>query len=183
MTKRFSRKMLIAGAVSATLMLAGCGSSGDEDEPSGSDDHAHIDPLDPAALDADGTAVTAMQAILSWQPAVDESKSDALRRARPWLGGELATTVDNDSGAATGLRPDREWLAWQQAGDALTASCTKADSTPAAPEGMRTVVIDVSCLQTVLHTAGSSTPLAEQTWRTTVTRTDDGWRLTDFRYQ
>ncbi len=101
---RFSRKLLIAGAVSATLMLAGCGSSSDEDEPMGSDDHAHIDPLDPAHLDADGTAATAMQAILSWQPAVDGSKSDALRRARPWLGGDLAATVDNDSGAATGLR-------------------------------------------------------------------------------
>lgn len=183
MTMRFSTKLLIAGALSGTLVLAGCGSPRDEDEPSGSDDHAHIDPLDPTALDADGTAVTAMQAVLSWQPAVDASKSDALRRARPWLGGDLAATVDNDTTAATGLRPDREWLAWKQAGDALTASCTKADSTPPAPEGMRTVVIDVSCRQTVLHAAGSSTPLPAQTWRTTITRTDDGWRLSDFRYQ
>lgn len=176
-------KLLVAGIVSTAMVLAGCGSSSHDDEHTGSDDHVHIDPLDPQHLDADETATTAMQAILSWQPAVDESKSDALARARPWLGGDLAVTVDNDNAAAPGLRPDREWLAWQRAGDALTASCLKAESTPAAPKGMRTLVIDVSCRQTVLHAAGSSTPLAPQTWRTTITRTSDGWRLTEFRYQ
>lgn len=185
-TMRMSKKVVIAGLLAATAVLAGCGSSngnGGDGEHGGSDDHAHIDPYDPAHLDEVGTATTAMEAILSWQPAVDESKSDALRRARPWLAGDLAATVDNDNGGATGIRPDRDWSAWKESGDALTASCTKAESTPAAPEGMRTVVIDVSCRQTVLHAAGSSTNLAAQTWRTTITRTDDGWRLTDFRYQ
>ena len=38
-------------------------------------------------IDADQTAITAMQMILSWQPAVDESKTDALVRAKPYLGG------------------------------------------------------------------------------------------------
>ncbi|WP_430953211.1 hypothetical protein [Rhodococcus sp. 24CO] len=182
---RTPTKLLIAGLLTSTALLAGCSSSGDDSagEHGGSDDHVHIDPYDPAKLDATDTATTAMQVILSWQPAVDESKSDALRRARPWLGGDLATTVDNDNGGATGIRPDRDWAAWKESGDALTASCSKAESTPASPEGMRTVVIDVSCRQTVLHAAGSSTNLAAQTWRTTVTRIDDGWRLTDFRYQ
>ncbi|MBH5144235.1 hypothetical protein D6M20_02485 (plasmid) [Rhodococcus qingshengii] len=179
------KKLLIAGLIATTAVLAGCGSpGGDGDgEHTGSDDHVHIDPYDPAHLDEVGTATTAMQVILSWQPAVDESKSDALRRARPWLAGDLAATVDNDNGATTGIRPDRDWAAWKESGDALTATCTKAESTPAAPKGMRTVVIDVSCRQTVLHAAGSSTNLAAQTWRTSITRTDDGWRLTDFRYQ
>lgn len=180
------KKFLIGAVIATTAVLAGCGASsgdGGSGEHGGSDDHVHIDPYDPAHLDDVGTATTAMQVILSWQPAVDESKSDALRRARPWLGGDLAAIVDNDNGAATGIRPDREWAAWKESGDALTASCTKAESTPAAPEGMRTVVIDVSCRQTVLHAAGSSTNLAAQTWRTTITRTDDGWRLTDYRYQ
>lgn len=182
---RTSKKLLIAGLAVTTAVLAGCGSSGGDgdSERIGSDDHAHIDPYDPTHLDEVGTATTAMQVILSWQPAVDESKSDALRRARPWLGGNLLATVDNDNGGVTGVRPDRDWAAWKESGDALTASCTKAESTPAAPEGMRTVVIDVSCRQTVLHAAGSSTNLAGQTWRTTVTRTENGWRLTDFRYQ
>jgi len=48
---------------------------------------------------------------------------------------------------------------------------------------MRTLVIDVTCTQSVLHASGQSTRLTPQTWRTTVTRTDDGWRLTDYRYQ
>lgn len=179
---RISTKLLVAGILSTSLVLAGCGSSNDT-TPKGSDDHAVIDPLDPSELDANATAVTAMQAILSWQPAVDASKSDTLVRARPWLGGDLLATVDSDNGAASGVRPDSEWLAWKASGDALTASCVRADSTPAAPKGMRTVVVDVSCRQTVLHAAGSITNRSAETWRTTVTRTDAGWRLTDFRYQ
>ena len=179
---KLRRTLAVIATAAATLVLAGCGSS-DDTTPKGSDDHAVIDPLDPSELDANATAVTAMQAILSWQPAVDASKSDALVRARPWLGGDLLATVDSDDGAASGVRPDSEWLAWKASGDALTASCVRADSTPAAPKGMRTVVVDVSCRQTVLHATGSSTKKAAETWRTTVTRTDDGWRLTDFRYQ
>lgn len=181
-----ARTLLLASAVAAVMLIAGCGSPGTSSEGedrSGTDAGAHIDPLDPAHLDASATATTAMQVILSWQPAVDGSKSDALARARPWLGGDLADAVDETTGPAPTLRPDREWAAWKQAGDALTASCTEAESTPAAPEGMRTLVIDVDCRQTVLHASGSSTTLPTQTWRTTVTHTDDGWRLTGFRYQ
>lgn len=49
---------------------------------------------------------------------------------------------------------------------------------------MRTVVIDVICTQTVLHASGRSTRLTPpQLWRTTTVRTDDGWRLTDYRFQ
>ncbi|MFD4184050.1 hypothetical protein [Rhodococcus sp. NPDC058514] len=40
----------------------------------------------------------------------------------------------------------------------------------------------MTCTQTALHAAGSSTRLSPETWRTTVTRTDDGWRMTDYRY-
>lgn len=177
---RISAKVLIIGTVASTLLLTACGSDGPE-VPAGSDAHVHIDPTDPDQLDADAAASTAMQVVLSWQPAVDESKSDALRRARPWLGGDLATTVDTSSTTPSGVQPDRQWLAWKESGDALTARCTRAESTPAAPEGMRTVVVDVRCGQTVLHTSGSATPLPAQTWRTTVTQTDAGWRVTSFR--
>ncbi|MFD4268155.1 hypothetical protein [Rhodococcus sp. NPDC058481] len=180
---RISRTVAAVGALAAVAaVLAGCGSGGGGgDVHEGTDAHESINPLDPDTLDADETATTAMQAILSWQPAIDASKSDALRRARPWLGGELLATVQND-GAAPGVRPDREWTAWKNSGDALSALCVRDDSTPAAPKGMRTLVIDVTCTQTALHAAGSSTRLSPETWRTTVTRTDDGWRMTDYRY-
>jgi len=171
---------LAAAAVVIAATVSGCGT---DTPPRASDDHVRIDPLNPADLDADRTATTAMGAILSWQPVIDASKADALRRARPWLGGDLAATVDHDDGSPSGVAPDREWLAWKQSGDAVTASCTRAASTPAAPEAMRTLVIDVSCRQTVLHATGSTTPRPPQTWRTTVTRTDNGWRVTEFRYQ
>lgn len=180
---RFSRTLAAAGAL-VVVVPAGCGSSGDDAHvPEGSDAHAHIDPLSPETLDADAAAITAMQTILSWQPAVDTGKADALARARPWFGGALLHTVDQDPAAASGVRPDREWIAWDESGDALTASCVRADSTPAAPEGMRTLVIDVTCTQTVLHASGSSTRRPPETWRTVVTHTDGGWRLTDYRYQ
>lgn len=174
----------VALAAAAAIALAGCGSEGGNDSGglhTGTDDHAVIDPLSPQEIDADQTAITAMQTILSWQPAVDESKSDALVRAKPWLGGELLTTAEENKRAT--VRPDRDWQKWAAAKDALSASCVRSDTTPAAPAGMRTLVIDVTCRQTVLHATGQSTPRTPETWRTTVTRTDNGWRLTDFRYQ
>lgn len=168
----------------AAVTLAGCGSdtgTSDQHVHDGSDDHEVIEPLSPQQIDADQTAVTAMQMILSWQPAVDESKTDALIRATPWLGGDLRAVAED--GQRAEVRPDVDWQQWASSKDALTAACARSDSTPAAPSGMRTLVIDVTCTQSVLHASGQITRLTPQTWRTTVTRTDDGWRLTDYRYQ
>ena len=165
----------------ATIALAGCGSDSGEHPHDGGDEHVVIEPLSPQEIDADQTAITAMQMILSWQPAVDESKTDALVRAKPYLGGDLLAVVEDNTRAS--VRPDADWRQWAASKDALTATCTRSDSTPTAPAGMRTVVIDVTCAQTVLHATGQSTRLTPETWRTTVTRTDDGWRLTDYRFQ
>lgn len=165
----------------AAIALAGCGSDSQQVSHTGTDDHAAINPLSPQEIDADQTAITAMQMILSWQPAVDASKSDALVRAKPWLGGDLLAAAEE--GKSVSIRPDRDWQQWAAAKDALTANCARSDTTPAAPAGMRTVVIDVTCRQSVLHATGQSTPRTPETWRTTVTRTDAGWRLTDYRFQ
>lgn len=62
--------------------LAGCGrdtGTSDQHVHDGGDDHEVIEPLSPRQIDADQTAVTAMQMILSWQPAVDESKTALIR--------------------------------------------------------------------------------------------------------
>lgn len=164
----------------AAVTLTGCGSNG-EQEHTGRDDHQMIDPRSPQEIDADQTAITAMQMILSWQPAVDTSKSDALVRAQRYLGGDLLSVAESDTRAD--VRPDADWQQWASSKDALTATCARSDSTPAAPAGMRTLVIDVVCTQTVLHATGQSTRLTPEQWRTTVTRTDDGWRLTDYRFE
>lgn len=165
----------------AAIALAGCGSDSGDAPHTGTDDHAAINPLSPQEIDADQTAITAMQMILSWQPAIDASKGDALVRAKPWLGGDLLAAAEE--GKSVSIRPDRDWQQWAAAKDALTANCARSDTTPAAPAGMRTVVIDVTCRQSVLHATGQSTPRTPETWRATVTRTDDGWRLTDYRFQ
>jgi len=180
---RIARGTIAAVCTAAAIALAGCGSDTAEEHHTheGSDDHQMIEPLSPQQIDADDTAITAMQMILSWQPAIDESKTDALIRATPYLGGDLLAVAE--SGNRADVRPDADWQQWAAAKDAVTAVCAHSDTTPAAPAGMRTVVIDVICTQTVLHASGRSTRLAPQLWRTTTVRTDDGWRLTDYRFQ
>ncbi|WKK14694.1 hypothetical protein QYN14_26360 (plasmid) [Rhodococcus ruber] len=180
---RITRITIAAVYTAAAVALAGCGSDTPDDQhtPAGSDDHQVIEPLSPQQIDADQTAITAMGMILSWQPAVDESKTDALIRATAYLGGDLLAVAE--SGTRAEVRPDADWQQWAASKDAVAATCVRAASTPAAPAGMRTVVIDLTCTQTVLHASGRSTRLTPQLWRTTVTRTDDGWRLTDYRFQ
>lgn len=180
---RITRITVAAMCTAAAVALAGCGSDTTRDQHvhEGSDDHQVIEPLSPQQIDADQTAITAMQMILSWQPAIDESKADALIRATAYLGGDLLAIAE--SGTRAEVRPDADWQQWAASKDAVAATCVRADSTPAAPAGMRTLVIDVTCTQTVLHASGRSTRLTPQTWRTTTVRTDDGWRLTGYRYQ
>ncbi|MDO1481793.1 hypothetical protein [Rhodococcus ruber] len=180
---RITRITVAAVCTAAAVALAGCGSDTTDGQHvhEGSDDHQVIEPLSPQQIDADQTAITAMQMILSWQPAVDESKADALIRATAYLGGDLLAVAE--SGTRAEVRPDADWQQWAAAKDAVTAVCAHSDTTPEAPAGMRTVVIDVICTQTVLHAGGRSTRLTPQLWRTTTVRTDDGWRLTDYRYQ
>ncbi|WP_255029306.1 hypothetical protein [Rhodococcus sp. GA1] len=181
---RITRVTVAAVGTAAAVVLAGCGSDttdGQQHTHEGSDDHHVLEPLSPRQIDAEQTASTAMGMVLSWQPAIDESKTDALIRATAYLGGDLLAVAE--SGTRASVRPDADWQQWAAAKDAVAATCVRADSTPAAPKGMRTVVLDVTCTQTVLHASGRSTRLTPQTWRTTVTRTDDGWRLTDYRYQ
>jgi hypothetical protein len=190
MTRNASRKPAgtrvlasVAAAVGIAVIVAGCGSSPDPDPiPEGTDAHVQIDPLDPASLGPQQAAQTAMNAILSWQPAFDTSKTDALTRARPWLTVPLTETLDAPQTTAQ-LRPDREWEAWARSGDTLTATCTPAADTPASPEGMRTVIVDLDCRQRVLHAAGTSTLRPVETWRATVISTPGGWRLSDFRFR
>lgn len=181
---RIGRAPLASVCTAAAVALGGCGSSDPAGEPhthQGSDDHHATEPLSPQQIDADQTAITAMGMILSWQPAIDESKTDALIRATAYLGGDLLAAAE--SGTRADVRPDADWQQWAASNDAVSAVCAHSDSTPAAPTGMRTVVIDVICTQAVLHTSGRSTGLTPQLWRTTVTRTDHGWRLTDYRFQ
>lgn len=173
----------MAAALAVAVFVAGCGSSPDPDPvPEGTDAHVQIDPLDPASLGPKEAAGAAMNAILSWQPAFDTSKTDALVRARPWLTVPLTDTLDGPQTSAA-LRPDREWDAWAASGDTLTATCTPAADTPASPEGMRTVIVDLDCRQRVLHASGASTLRPVETWRTTIISTPGGWRLSDFRYR
>ncbi|WP_350247544.1 hypothetical protein RBB84_12110 [Rhodococcus sp. D-6] len=181
---QITRVTVAAVCTAAAVALTGCGSdttTGDQHVHQGSDAHEVIEPLSPQQIDADDTAITAMGMILSWQPAIDESKTDALIRATPYLGGDLLAVAE--SGSRADVRPDADWQQWAAAKDAVTAVCAHSDTTPVAPAGMRTVVIDVICTQTVLHASGRSTRLTPQLWRTTTVRTDDGWRLTDFRFQ
>ncbi|MCE5292025.1 MAG: hypothetical protein LLG14_22670 [Nocardiaceae bacterium] len=128
-------------------------------------------------------ATTAMGVILSWKPAKDSSSTDAFRRAQRWLGGELLEAARVTTTAESEVRPDPRWAVWRESRDVISAACIRSDSTPNAPAGMRTVVIDVTCTQNVLHSSGAITPLTPETWRVSVTKTEGGWLLTDYRFQ
>lgn len=177
------RRALAAGiTAAAVLAISGCGGSPDSDPiPEGTDAHVQIDPLDPASLDASGAATTAMNAILSWQPAVDDSKADALARARPWITTPLTDTLDAPQ-STTELRPDKEWDAWARSKDTLTATCWPTEGATTPPAGMRTVIVDLECRQRVLHADGTSTQRPVEPWRATVITTPNGWKVSDFRY-
>lgn len=178
------RRALAAGiTAAAVLAISGCeGSPDSEPIPEGTDAHVLIDPLDPAGLDAPGAATTAMNAILSWQPAVDDSMADALARARPWITTPLIDTLDAPQ-STTELRPDREWDAWAHSKDTVTATCWPVEAATAPPAGIRTVIVDLECRQRVLHADSSSTQLPVEPWRVTVVTTPDGWKLCQFRYR
>lgn len=68
---QITRVTVAAVCTAAAVAVAGCGNSGPAPEQHvhvGSDAHEVIEPLSPQQIDADDTAITAMQMILSWQP-------------------------------------------------------------------------------------------------------------------
>ena len=180
--QRVRRPVAAILAVLAALMvaLAGCGDNtnpaGPEPSPSTGHDHGHELP-DPATAGPDVVAVQALSMMFTWQPVTDPSSGAALRRAAPWLGGDLEAAASSPSTVAP-ERPDPRWASWRRSGDVVTATADVDGGH--IPDTPTTAVRLVTVRQQTLHAAGATTPLAPMRIEATCSRTDAGWRLTAF---
>ncbi|WP_051722144.1 MULTISPECIES: hypothetical protein [Actinomycetes] len=181
-TARPWRGLLAVAAVCAVaLLVAGCGSDHEQPAPApspvGHDAHDHL-PSAPTPQTAAASVVAsqALATMFTWQPVTEDDSRQALQRAAPWLGGTLAAGTPTSLGS-TG-QPDPRWASWRRRGDVVIAA---ADVGPArTPDTSSTAARSVTVRQHVLHTDGTSTPLAPTHIHATLTRTPTGWRLTDY---
>ncbi len=183
--RRPRRSVAAALAAAATLavMLAGC-STGDPGSspahaPSAGSDHGHAvsGPPDPATADPTVVAAQALSMMFTWQPVTDPSSGEAVRRAAPWLGGDLAAAASSTL-TATPERPDPSWESWRRSGDVVTATADVDDGH--IPDTTSTAQRLITVRQKTLHADGDTTPLTPMRVQATLTRTDHGWRLTDY---
>ncbi|MEU3475867.1 hypothetical protein [Rhodococcus sp. NPDC006774] len=174
---------VLAALAALTLILTGCGGDtspgAPEPSPSAGHDHDHELPgaPDPATAGPDVVAAQALSMMFTWQPVTDPSSGAALRRAAPWLGGDLATAATSTQTAGP-QRPDPRWASWRRSGDVVTATAdVDAGHIPDTPT---TAVRLVTVRQQTLHADGTTTPLTPMRIEATISHTDDGWRLTAF---
>ncbi|WP_207844004.1 hypothetical protein [Williamsia soli] len=178
--------VIAALAALLVILLAGCGGATGPDQPSpgpsAGHDHDHElpgapDAPDPATAGPDVVAAQALSMMFTWQPVTDPSSGAALRRAAPWLGGDLAAAASSTQ-TATPERPDSRWASWRRSGDVVTATAdVDAGHIPDTPT---TAVRLVTVRQQTLHSGGDTTPLTPMRIEATLSHTDTGWRLTVF---
>lgn len=174
---------VLAALAALVVVLAGCSDSSGPDEPtpgpSAGHDHGHELPgaPDPATAGPDVVAAHALSMMFTWQPVTDPSSGEALRRAAPWLGGDLAAAASSTQPAAL-ERPDPRWAAWRRNGDVVTA--TADVDAGHIPDTRTTAVRLVTVRQRTLHADGDTTPLSPMRIDATLSHTDSGWRLTAF---
>ena len=173
-------------AALAALLVAVAGCSGDTGPnepspgPSAGHDHDHELPgaPDPTTAGPDVVAAQALSMMFTWQPVTDPSSGAGLRRAAPWLGGDLAAAASSTLLTDTPERSDPRWAAWRRSGDVITATAdVDAGHIPDTPT---TAVRLVTVRQKTLHADGATTPLTPMRIEATCSRTDSGWRLTGF---
>lgn len=178
-----SAAAVLAALVALMVTVAGCsgdtGSNAPAPVPSAGHDHDHQLPgaPDPATAGPDVVAAQALSMMFTWQPVTDPSSGQALRRAAPWLGGDLAAAASSTQ-TATPERPDSRWASWRRSGDVVTATAdVDAGHIPDTPT---TTVRLVTVRQHTLHADGTTTPLTPMRIEATLSHTESGWRLTGF---
>jgi len=134
--------------------------------------------IDPTATDPAGVATSVMSGVYTWQPAVQDSPWEALHEQQAHLTGPMAT--------AAAARPDpqpqpmSEWSAWSRSSDIVTA-VTTVDGEPSTGTDKATVPVIIS--QTVQHTSGEITPYTTYTATVDLQRTDDTWKVSNYRLE
>ncbi|WP_278315008.1 hypothetical protein [Lolliginicoccus levis] len=181
-----SAAVAIAATGLCAIIAAGCATIPTSSGPSPAPSSAPAVPLStasgsaytsPAIASAADAAAIALSQVYTWQPMTEESRADALRRARDWLGGELLAAVEAGT-SESGVRDDGDWARWRAQEAVITA-----DARPiAAGEVLTDGVVEIEALvtQTVLPRIGEP----EQTTFRVLARmaeTGQGWRMIGYR--
>lgn len=117
-----SRIVLVMLAVLAVIGLAACGSGDDSDSGGpGDSGFTHPNGAGPVAGEMPDVSVReALSRIYTWQPAVEANSGEAMRKALPWLTGEMAQAARKPDDS--GMRPMRQWAQWKDEKSVITAS-------------------------------------------------------------
>nr|WP_255495047.1 hypothetical protein [Cryobacterium sp.]QJS06128.1 hypothetical protein [Cryobacterium sp.] len=140
--------------------------------------------IDPSATDPVGVATSVMSAVYTWQPAVQDSPWDALHAQRDNLTGPMATAAATPPDPAP--QPIPEWSAWARSGDIVTAvaqpdTSVYTDGTAAEMDGDTQATVAVTIDRVVQHRSGETTPFTGYTGAVDLERTDDGWKVANYR--
>ena len=171
------RHLLVVLAIVLIAALAGCFGSDDTAEPAhGHDDHGEHYSSPPGLPDRDepiGVFTTTVTTMFSWQPAIDTSPTDALRRTRATLTGQALDSADS---SAT-VRPSAQWGAWKQSLDVITARVEGASAVLISPDkaSARGTVI-----QTVLGIDATVTSYRKFTVTAELVRIDGQWKVATY---
>lgn len=145
-------------------------------EESGTDDHAHIEPI----TTADEVAVAVMAGLLTWTPATQQSPWDAMHAISDQLTGQLAQAAQT--------RPDpdptpKQWPAWARSGDRVIGATDLVSGQDPVADDAVTAERLVTVRQKVLHPDGFTTPLEEITIAVQLERVGQDWKVANFRYR
>jgi hypothetical protein len=163
---------LVALLATVLLVAPGCGPSGNQAEPTGTDSD------ETAPAEAQDAIVNGLETMFTWYPARDASTDDAYTRALPYLGAELRATQGN--------RLERGNSVWWQEWKAKKAEVT-ADALLVAGEHPAdqpdTVQRAVVVTQTVKTPDGKE--LEQDTMRidrVVAKKNPDGWRVEEISF-
>jgi hypothetical protein len=173
------RKLLISVVVAMALLIGAVLiyylTSDHSASGSGSDSHAHLDPLNPHDANADMVARNTFTVAMAWQPSRDSSTWDALHRAAPMLTGSMSRAAATPPQPSP--KPLTEWATWARDGDSVTAAVSTDQ--PATVDGdSATVTVRVS--QIVLHPNGETTPWRHSTLAVRLARVDGVWLVDSY---
>ena len=171
----------LVGVVAIAALIVFVFRGSDTPPPPGTDAGIAIDP---SATDPVGVATSVMSGGFTWQPAVQDSPWDALHAQRDNLTGSMATAAATPPDPAP--QPIPEWSAWARSGDVVTAvarpdTSIYADGTAAEMDGDNQATVAVVIDRVVQHRSGEITPFTSYTGAVDLERTDDGWKVANYR--
>lgn len=184
MTRRATIVLACCGIVGAVVIAAAIvfvSRGSDTPPPAGTDAGIAIDP---SATDPAGVATAVMSGVYTWQPAVQDSPWEALHAQRDHLTGSMATAAATPPDPAP--QPIPEWSAWARSGDIVTAlakpdTSIYANGTATEMDGDNQATVAVTIDRVVQHNSGEITPFTGYTGAVDLERTDDGWKVSNYR--